>query len=516
MKQAVVLILLAATLLAQPASAEQVLHRGNSVEPETLDPHRARGVSASNILRDLHEGLTTEAPDGAIEPGTAASWTVSDDGLRWQFALREGARWSDGAPVTAPEFAAGLRRSLTPATGSAVAQILAPIQHAPAVLAGRLPPEALGVEAPDERTLVIRLGTPAPNLPAILAHPAAYPWRADADGAHVGNGAYRLEQWLAQSHVTLVRNRHYWNDAATRIDRVVFYPTENAASELKRYRAGELDLTDTIPVGQARWIRENLGAEYEVAPYLGVYYYGFNLTRPPFQDQPGLRRALALAVDREALTQKILATGEIAAYSWVPPGLADYTPQAPAWASWPREQQMAEARRLYAEAGYSKGKPLELELRYNTGANHKRVALAVSWMWREALGVRTQLVNEEYKVYLQNRRHRAVTQVFRADWIGDYADAASFAERMISVSGLDDTGYASPRYDDRVARARATADPAQRRAMLEEAERILLDELPVLPLYFYVSKHLVKPGVAGWQPNLMDHHYTRHLAKGAP
>ena len=506
-------LLLLSAVTAHSAGAEQVLRRGNSVEPETLDPHKARGVSASNILRDLYEGLTAESPAGEVVPGVAERWELSADGRVYTFTLRSDARWSSGEPLLAAEFAAALRRSVDPATGSAVSQILAPIEGAEDIIAGRAPPAALGVEAPDPRMLVIRLRAPTPYFPAVLAHPAAYPVHAPGPrGEVIGNGAYRVSEWVPQSHLALLRNPHYWNDAATAIDRVIYYPTENPASELKRYRAGELDLTDTIPVSQARWVRENLAAEYQVAPYLGLYYYGFNLTRPPFKDQPGLRRALALAVDRETLTTRILATGEQPAHNWVPAGVTAYAPQLPEWAAWSMEQRLAEARRLYAAAGYSDEHPLEIELRFNTGDNHKRVALAVAWMWKKALGVRTRLVNEEFKVYLQNRRHRQVTQLFRADWIGDYDDASSFAERMLSGSGLNDTGYDNSRYDALVVQARAEGDPARRRALLEEAERILLEDQPVLPLYFYVSKRLVKPYVAGWQPNIMDHHYSRHLS----
>ncbi len=490
-------------LLTGAAQAETVLRRGNSVEPETLDPHQARGVSASNVLRDLYEGLTREAPDGAVIPGVAERWDVSADGREYTFHLRAGARWSSGEALTAADFAESLRRALAPATASPVAQILAPLDH---------------VDATDARTLRLRLRTATPHLPGLLSHPAAFPVHASnragapfAPGTLVGNGAYRLVDWVAHAHIALERNPAYWDAASVGVDRVLFYPTENPASEIKRYRAGELDWTDTIPVGQARWVRENLARELHVSPYLGVYFYGFNLTRPPFKDNPALRRALALAVDRETLVSRIVATGEVPAATWVPPGIAGYTPQRPEWADWPAARRLEEARRLYAQAGYSAGNPLELELRYNTGDNHKRVALAVSWMWRQALGVRTSLVNEEYKVFLQNRRARRVTQLFRADWIGDYDDAATFAERMLSSSGLNDTGYANPDYDKRVQQAAGEADPARRRAALEQAERILLEDLPVMPLYFYVSKHLVKPGVTGWQPNIMDHHYSRYF-----
>jgi oligopeptide transport system substrate-binding protein len=490
---------------AQAAGAEQVLRRGNSVEPETLDPHRARGVSASNVLRDLYEGLTREAPDGAVIPGVAERWELSADGRTCTFFLRADARWSSGEPLTAADFAASLQRALAPATASPVAQVLAPLQQ---------------VEVLDARTLRLRLHAPTPQLPGLLSHPVAYPVHASnragapfAPGTLVGNGAYRLADWIAHAHITLERNPAYWDAANVAIPLVRFYPTENPASELKRYRAGELDWTDTIPVGQARWVREHLSRELHVAPYLGTYFYGFNLTRAPFKDNPALRRALALAVDREVLAARIVATGEAPAVTWVPPGIAGYTPQRPDWADWPTARRLEEARRLYAQAGYSAENPLQLELRYNTGDNHKRVALAVSWMWRQALGVRTQLVNEEYKVFLQNRRARRVTQLFRADWIGDYDDASSFAERMLSSSGLNDTGYDNPDYDKRVRQAAGEGDPARRRAALEEAERILLEDLPVLPLYFYVSKHLVKPHVTGWQPNIMDHHYSRYFRK---
>jgi oligopeptide transport system substrate-binding protein len=485
------------------AHAESVLHRGNSVEPESLDPHRARGVSASNILRDLYEGLATEGPDGAIVPGVAERWEAAADGRLYTFHLRADARWSSGEPVTAADFVESWRRLRAPATASPVAQLLAAVEDA---------------HATDPRTLQVRLRAATPHLPALLAQPAAFPVHAGnragapfAPGTLAGNGAYRLAGWVAHARVELERNPHYHGAAAVAVERVVFHPIESPGSELKRYRAGELDWTDTIPASQARWIREHLGDELHVAPYLGTYFYGLNLTRPPFKDNPALRRALALAVDRETLVASILGTGEVAAYGWVPPGVAGYSPQRPPWADWPAERRLAEARRLYAEAGYSVERPLDVELRYNTGDNHKRVALAVSWMWRQALGARTRLVNEEYKVFLQNRRSRLHTQLFRADWIGDYDDAASFAERMHSGSGLNDTGYAIVRYDALVAQAAAAADPAQRRALLEQAEQVLLEDLPVLPLYFYVSKHLVKPYVTGWQPNIMDHHYSRYF-----
>lgn len=504
------LVAAALVLLAQDAGAS-TLRRGNAADPETLDPQRARSVSAGNVLRDVFEGLVTENPDGTLVPGAAESWSVSADGRRWTFILRQNLRWSTGEPLTAPDFVTGLRRALDPGAPSPSAQLLLVLTRAREVLSGAAPAEALGVEAPDAQTLVLRLVDPAPYLPGILAQPVAFPRYSGPAPGLVGNGAYRLEQWRPQAELRLVRNPQYRDASGVAIDEVIYFPAEDPAAELKRYRAGELDWTDTVPMAQLRWVRDHLGAELMTAPYFGTYYYGFNLTRPPFRDAPGLRRALALTLDREALVAALLGAGEQAALGFVPPGLPGYTAQAPEWTRWSKEKRLSEARRLYAEAGYSADKPLRFELRYNSGDNHRRLAVAAAWMWREALGTRVDLVNEEYKVYLQNRRARRVTQLFRADWIGDFADAASFAERMLSGTGLDDTGWQNPRYDARVREAAATADPGRRRALLEEAERILLDDLPLLPVYVYASKHLVKPWVIGARPNMMDHHYSRFL-----
>lgn len=504
-----------------PAQAVQVLRKGNEVEPETLDPHKAQGISAANILRDLYEGLTGEAPDGSVVPGAAERWEVADEGRSYTFFLREGARWSNGDPLTAEDYAAGLRRSADPRTGSKYSQLLLPIENADAVTSGRLPPEALGVGALDAHRLQIRLRAPAPHFPGLLTHHATFPVHRPSLAAHgerfarpgllVGNGAYRLDQWVMQSHIALVRNTEYWDAAQVAVDRVVYYPTENAAAELKRYRAGELDWTGTVPQNQMPWVRQNLGAELHATPYLGIYYYGFNLTRAPFRDNPKLRRALALAVDREILAGKIAAAGETPAYGWVPPGTAGYAPVIAPWASWPAERRLAEARRLYAEAGYSAERPLEVEIRYNTHADHKKIAVVVAYMWQQALGVRTRLINEEWKVFLQSRRFKRDTQVFRASWIGDYDDPSSFLELFRCGNGLNDTGYCNTAYDALLDAAAAQTDSGLRRARMQDAERLLLEDLPVLPMYFYVSRHLVKPYVRGWRANIMDHHYTKHF-----
>lgn len=502
------------------AALATTLRLGNGPEPNSLDPHRAEGVSSSNIVRDLFEGLTSLSPTGEVIPAAAERWQVSGDGLSYRFTLRENLRWSDGSPLTAQDFVAGLRRSVTPATGNAAAQMLQAIAGVEAVRGGAAP-ETLGVAAPDTRTVVITLASPAPYLLGLLSHPSTFPihgpslarWGRDfaRPGRLVSNGAYTLEGWVVQSEVTLARNPRYWNDAATRIARVSFFTSEDTSAELKRYAADELDVTYDIPLVQALTIKARYGAELRLAPYRGIYYYGFNLARQPFLDQPQLRQALSMAVDRDVIVNKVMRGVALPAHSYVPPGVWNYAGQLPAWATWPRERRLAEARRLYAAAGYSAAKPLTVELRYNTHDDHRRIALVIAAMWKQWLGVNTRLINEEFKVFLQNRKLRAVTQVFRSGWIADYDDATSFLDLLTTTHGRNDSVYRNPAYDALLAQAAATPDAAVRRAKLEAAERLLLADAPVLPVYSYVSKHLVKPWVQGWQDNPADYHYTKDL-----
>ncbi len=498
----------------------QVLHKGIGAEPQTLDPHRAEGVPSANILRDLFEGLVSEAPNGTLIPGAAQRWTISPDGKTYTFFLREDGRWSNGDPVTAADFVYGLRRSVDPNTLSQYSSILYPIENAEAIVLGQLPPDKLGVSAPDSLTFVIRLHAPAPYLLGLLTHSTAYPVHAPTVELHgrrfvrpgnlVSNGAYRLDEWVVQSRMKLVRNEKYRDDANTTIDVVYLYPIENADAELKRYRASELDITEGIPYQQLTWIRAHLGDEFRVSPYLGSYYFGLNVTRPPFKDSPKLRQALAMAIDRDIITMRITGAGEIAAYGWVPP-VANYQGQQPEWAQWTQERRNEEARRLYREAGYSTSKPLEVEIMYNTSENHKRVSIAIASMWKQVLGVKARLANQEWKVFLETRKRKEKTEVFRDGWIGDYNDAFSFAQLMHSANELNGSGWVNPAYDALVDAATLESDMLKRAALMQEAERLLLADMPIIPIYFYVSKHLVKPWVGGYQSNIMDHHYSKNF-----
>jgi oligopeptide transport system substrate-binding protein len=309
----------------------------------------------------------------------------------------------------------------------------------------------------------------------------------------------------------MVRNHHYWNDQATRLEGVRYLLISDENAELARYRGGELQVTYVVPRGQFDWIRAHLADQLHISPQLSTYYYGFNLRRSPFQDAPKLRRALSLVIDREKLTRLVLRVGELPAYGWVPPGVENYTSQSFEYAELPMPARIAEAQRLYREAGYSPEKPLGFELRYNAGEVHTKLAIAIASMWKEALGVEVRLTQVEFKSLLQDI-DRGDVEMFRSSWVGDYNDAYTFAQVLKSNFGVNLTHYSSSRYDALLDSAARQQDSLLRGALLEEAERVMLADHPLLPLYFFVNKHLVKPEVLGWYDNVMNVVYSRDLA----
>ena len=500
-------------------AAKQILHKGNGSQPQTLDPHKGEGVPGSNIQRDLFEGLVIEAADGKLIPGTAKSWTFDDKTLSYIFYIRKNARWSDGSKLTAYDFEYGLKRSLNPKTGSKYTAILAPIKNAKFVASGALPLDDLGVVALDESRLRIQLASPTPYFLGLLTHATASPMKKEAveiygedvakPGNLISNGAYRLDESVVQSHIKLIRNESYWDNKNTIIDEVFYYPIEDQSSELKRYRAGEIDFTYEVPNNQFKWIKAHLKDQLLVRPWLGIYYYGFNLTKKPFKGNLNLRKALSMAIDREIITAKVTQFGEKPAYAYVPPGIGEYHPQNPEWSMWSQEQRNKEAQRLYDLAGYSKIEPLEVELRYNTSENHKKIAIAVAAMWKQTLGIKTHLINEEWKVFLANRKLKKVTQIFRAGWISDYNDPYSFLELLHSEHGINDSAYNNPNYDKLLAQSANTFDQKDRLTIMERAETTLLEDQPIIPIYSYVVKRLVKPYIGGVGSNVMDHHHSK-------
>lgn len=500
---------------------EQVVRRGNGEEPETLDPHLAEGVSAATILRDLFEGLTAEAANGEIIPGAALRWNISRDARIYTFYLHRDLVWSNGDPLNAEDFVFSLRRVLNPETASSNSRSLLPILNAREVLAGELSVEELGISLLDEFTLQITLTGPTPYFLGLLASPVAFPVNRKnleefgdqfSRSDHlVSNGAFVLREWVPRVRIELGKNPNYREADLVYINRVIYAPTEDRATEIKQFRSGELDWTYEVPNNQFKWLQRYYPEELAVSPWMGSYFFGFNLTQEPFIENPSLRMALNLAIDREIITEKVTQFGEQPSFSLVPPGIDGYVPFTPEFADWGQEEREHEARRLYEQAGYSAEQPLRVEVRYNTGDNNKKIALAIASMWKQVLGVNTTLVNEEFRVFLQNRKQKLITQVFRVGWISDYNDPYSFLELFRTGHGQNDYGYSNSTFDALLDEVGLERVRARRERLMFEAERVLISDHVIIPVYTYVTKRLVNPHLKGWQSNVMDTHPTRYM-----
>jgi oligopeptide transport system substrate-binding protein len=502
---------------------EQVVFRGNGEEPQTLDPHLAQGAPAERILTDLFEGLTTESADGKVVPGAALRWNISRDARTYTFYLRRDLSWSNGDPLNAEDFVYSLRRAVSPETASSASRLLLPIQNAREVLAGELPVEELGISLLDEYTMQITLTGPTPYFLGLLAHSIAYPVnRGNVEafgdqfsrpGNLVSNGAFVLKAWIPRVRIELEKNPRFRDAERTFIERVAYLPIEDESTEVKQFRAGELDWTNEVPNNQFKWLLEHYPDELVISPWTGSYFLGFNLTRDPFIDNPSLRMALILAIDRQIITEKVTQFGEQPSFALVPPGIDGYVPFSPEYADWTQEERNHEARRLYEQAGFSEDMPLRMEIRYNTSENHKKIALAVASMWKQVLGVHTTLVNEELRVFLQNREQKVITEVFRAGWVSDYNDPYSFLEMFRTGHGRNDYGYSNSTFDALLDEVGTERVRARRERLMFEAERVLMTDNVIVPIYTYVTKRLVSTHLRGWQNNVLDHHPTRFMFK---
>jgi oligopeptide transport system substrate-binding protein len=504
----------------EPAAAAQeartVLRRGLGGEPSTLDPAAASDTFSTQLIQDLYEGLTVESPSGDVIPGIASSWHVDNSGQRYTFQLRNDALWSNGKRVRSQDFVLAWERVLDPARGSPVANDLSLIVGASEIIAGRLSPASLGVSTPSDDVLVINLVQPAPFFPELVAHSSAFPIfseqsaRSHEGYTWVSDGPYVLTKWQPGTQIELHKNILYWDAKAVKVDTVHYQFSADQNAQLAAYRAGQLDMTDTIPANAIKELRKEYPNEVVIAPYLGTAYYGLNFARRPFDGNKKLAKALAMAIDRQRLVGS-LALGQVEAFGIVPPGTWNYTPQRWEWASVSDADRIASARKLYAEAGYSRNKPLELRLLYNSSPEIKQTAQIVAAMWKDVLGIETILNDEEFRVYLQSRHEKNKWDVLRLAWSADYNDASNFLELFRSGSANNDTGYSNKAFDKLFDFASNSADSDLRRHILESAEKLVLDEYPAIPLYFYVSKRLVKPYLRGVKPNALDRVYSKSI-----
>jgi oligopeptide transport system substrate-binding protein len=500
-----------------PLGSTQVLRRGLAGEPASLDPASAADNFSFQVLQDLYEGLTVEAPSGEVLPGVASSWSVNPTGTEYTFHLRNNARWSNGKQVRAQEFVFAWRRLLEPGRASQDSDDLRLIAGAAEIIAGHLPPRALGAYARSDDVLVVELERPAPYLPQVLTHSATFPiYSEDSARSHtpetwVSNGPYVLSRWLPGTRVELVQNSSYWDRENVHIAKVEYQIAPDQNSQLAQYRAGQLDMTDIVPPNAIPWIHAEHSKELVVSPFLATAYFGVNLSTSPFASNLRLRKALAMALDRKRIAAA-QGFGQPPAYGFVPPGIWNYNPQNWQWATFDDADRIAEAKRLYKEAGYTSARPLHIRLLFNANTVIKHTAILIAAMWKETLGIETELTEEEYRVFLQSRHDKTRWEVARLGWTADFNDASNFLDTFRKNSPNNDSGYANSSFDILLDEAAHTPNSDTRRQLLEAAERVMLNDYPILPLYFFVSKRMVKPYVHGVQPNPLDRLTSKTLS----
>jgi len=499
----------------------QTLHRGIGNDLADLDPHLATQAADYNVLSALLEGLVAEDPvDLHPVPGVAQSWTISPDGRTYTFHLRTDARWSNGASVTAGDFVDSWRRMLTPTLGADSANLLYIIQGAEAFHKSTAPWSAVGLAAPDARTFIVTLEHPAPHFLALLNHTAFFPVYLPAieksgsatdrgnpwarPGTFVGNGPFNLKTWRAGQVIIAEKSPTYWDVTNVRLNAIHFHAIESVDTEERAFRAGQLHLTETVPPGKIDSYRKSSPELLRIDPLLGTYFFRLNVNRPPLTD-PRIRRALSLALDRTAIVEKILRGGQLPALRLVPPALLaspiDALPSAAPGA----------AAALLAEAGYPGGRGLPpLDLLFNTSEIHRTIAEAVQEMWRRELGLEVRLTNQELKSTLSARR-AGDFQMLRSVWTADYADPISFLSIFTTANGNNYTGWADSAYDAALFAAARTSELVARNALFNQAERILLDAAPIIPIFHYTHVFLLQPSVRGWNSTVLDHHPYKHV-----
>jgi oligopeptide transport system substrate-binding protein len=504
------------------ASAEVIFNRGNSADPESLDPHKTSTVYEANILRDLFLGLMTHNAKAEAVPGAAESHTMSADGKVITFKLRAGAMWSDGSPVTAKDFVFSWRRLVDPATAAEYAYLASPIVNADEITKGTKKPEELGVKAVDDLTFEVTLNAATPYFLEMMTHQSFFAVSEASvkkdgpefvkPGKLVSNGAYKLAEFVPNDHIKVVKNDKFYDAANVAIDTVNYIPTEDRSTAMKRYEAGELDSNDDIPTEQLAELNAKFGDQVRLGPYLGTYYYAFKTDKAPWNDVK-LRHAVSMAIDRDLLADQVWKNTMIPAYSFVPPGIGGYEPRPTEYAEMSQLDREDAAKKALGELGYGPDKPLKMEIRYNTSENHKNTAVAIQEQLKP-LGIEVSLLNTDTKTHYGHLEQKGDFDIARAGWIADYKDPANFLDLCKTGTGNNYGVYANPDYDALLAAAAAATDGGERMKKLSDAEAVgVARDLCVVPLLFYGFHTVVSPKIQGWENNVMDVHPTRYLSK---
>ena len=500
----------------------QILHKGNGQEVQDLDPQIVNSVSSLNIISALLEGLVSEDPhDLHPVPGVAESWDISPDEKIYTFHLRHNTKWSNSEPIVAQNFVDSYRRILSPALASPVAYMLYPVANAEEFNKGKIENfDQVGFRVLDDWTLQITLSSPTPYFLSLLNHYSWFPVpistiqkygpvfergsRWTKPGRYVGNGPFTLEEWRLNDRVRVKKSGTYWDARNVRLHEIVFHTIDSNDIEERAFRSGQLHIADSMPINRIDRYRREHREFLRIDPYLGTYFYRVNVTRPPLNDRL-VRRALAMAIDRQSIVDRVTRGAQLAASCFTPPNTAGYTCES----SIPYDVDLA--RKTLAQAGYPNGRALPpIEILFNTSENHKLIAEAVQQMWRQNLNIAATLVNQEEKVYFDSRRQMNY-QVIRSTWIGDYVDPNSFLDLWVTNGTNNQTGWSNADYDRLINEASQTGDQAARYAAFQKAEGILLEDAPILPLYFYTHAFLIRPSVKGWYPTILDHHPYKYV-----
>ncbi|WP_318498420.1 ABC transporter substrate-binding protein [Photobacterium leiognathi] len=500
---------------------KQELVRGNGTEPESLDPQKVSGVPESNVIRDLLEGLVNQDSKGNLVPGAAKSWET-EDYKTWTFHIRDDAKWSNGDPVTAEDFVYTWRRLADPKTASPYASYIqmTTMANAEDIIAGKKAPETLGVEAVDSKTLKVTLDKPVSYFASMLVHTSMKPVNQKVVekfgdewtkvGNYVSNGAYKLDTWVVNERIVLARNENYWDNKNTVINQVTFLPIENQVAAMNRFLAGELDMTYEMPNEHFKRLQKEYPQDVKVTPYLCSYYYEFNMTRKPFDDA-NVRKALSYAIDRDVLAKFIVGKGETPAYNFTPLATNGLDVEMPEYSKLDQKQRLAKAKELLKAAGYDQNNPLKFNLLYNTSENHKKIAVAISSMWKKGLGVTAVLENQEWKSYLDAKR-QGNFDISRAGWCGDYNEASTFLAIMRSDHSQNYPKYSSAAYDKAIDDAVLAKTDVERAADYKDAEAKLAEDMPIMPIYHYVNARLVNPQLGGYpMENPEDNIYSKDM-----
>lgn len=509
------------TLQIVAAPSPQVFNFGNAGEPKDLDPATVTGVPEFHILQNIFESLVGKDPKTlAPIPGVAESWKISKDGKVYTFKLRKNAKWSNGDQVTAQDFIYAWTRLLLPATASEYNYQGFYIKGAKDFATGKTKDASgLGLKAIDPQTLEVTLENPTPFFLGLLYHHSLLPVHkatVDKFGAKwtrpeniVTNGAFLLKKWEVNKVITVEKNPNYWDAANVKLTQVNFYPIDKQDTEEKMFRSKELHNTDEVPLEKIPTWQKDASGVYHNHPWLGSYYYMLNTKAKPL-DNKDVRKALALAIDRSKIVKFVTRAGQIPSTMLTPPGTGGYTPPSNLL---PTDlSQLAKAKELLAKAGYPGGKGFpKVDILYNTAENHKKIAEAIQQMWKENLGIDVGLYNQEWKVYLDSQQ-TGNYQIARRGWIADYNDPNTFLDMYVTNGGNNNTGWSNAKYDELIAKAATERDQKKRFKIFQQAEEILIDELPILPIYIYTRNFLLSKDVKGWYPNIEDIHPLKFVS----